>query len=160
VEEERAAVGRLKQTRVSRDGSRERPSLVPEQLRFDEMRRQLGAAQLEIWPAPRTRLVNGGSQPFLARSGLTQDEHGSKLRCSSTEQSAHADHRGTAAGYRPSELTVALGDGFVDHRDRVPETDHALRDQGRGLADELTVDAGPVAAAEIGEDWNAETVLK
>src|SRR6267142_3810264 len=81
VEEQRARRGLLEQTDLARDGPRERPPFVAEQLALQERFRDGGTVDREKG-ARRARgvVVNGAGDQLLAGARLSVDEHGRRAR--------------------------------------------------------------------------------
>ena len=76
VQEQSAAVGLLEAALALVDRAGERPLLVPEQLRFQQVVRQRRAVQLEQRPAGARRVVvDGAGDQLLAGAGFAPHQH-------------------------------------------------------------------------------------
>src|ERR1700693_57003 len=77
VEKQRAAVRAPQQSDLSRDGSRERPSFVAEELGLEELAVQARAIEIQkAFLATGAVAMEPGGQDSLARPGLAADENG------------------------------------------------------------------------------------
>src|SRR5207244_13077262 len=76
VEEDRAAIGLLKEPALLADGAGERAALVAEQLRLEQGLRQGAAIDGDELPAPAGVGVNGAREQFVAGGRVAAEEDG------------------------------------------------------------------------------------
>jgi hypothetical protein len=92
---ERPAVGHLEFARAVRERPAERALGVAEELALEQLRRDRRAIErYEERTAPRARRVDRARDDFLARTGLTGDEHGASCPRDAGDELPDRGHRG------------------------------------------------------------------
>src|SRR5439155_16159097 len=108
VEKQRPAIGQLELSRAVREGSREAPLHVPEQLAFDQLRGDRGTVHLDERPArPGRERVDRPRHQLLPRAVLPRDEHAGRGRRDLLDALDHLLHGAARADHLV--LLVHLG---------------------------------------------------
>src|SRR3981081_3079790 len=96
IEEERALVGQLEQTRLGRVGTAECAFFVAEQLALDQIFGQSGAVNVHPGTAtPVRRFVDRAGNEFFAGSSLSRNEDGFRVSSYAIDQTHELVHHGT-----------------------------------------------------------------
>ena len=110
VEEQRAAVGLLEAADALLVGAGERPLLVAEQLRLEQVLLQRGAVDLdEVAPGAQRVVVDGAGDQLLAGAGLAADQAGRVALGDLLHHRQHRLQRAAGADDAVEVVDVLLG---------------------------------------------------
>src|SRR6185436_14950873 len=107
VQEQRASVGALEETRMPAHGACEAALLVPEKLARCELARQRAAVDGDELAWPRARSMNRLRDELFARARLTKNQHGARRAGDLFDLLVDGEHRRRLADETP-EVQVAV----------------------------------------------------